>query len=218
VRARHQQEQARCLKDKVLFINADREYAEGKNQNKLRPEDIEKIDHVFTHKLRAAQVQRLVDKTEIVETSTTTTSTSAATWTTRPDPEPEDVQAPPARRNSRSARARALDGAFAKFGLITATLFRSRTHRLSGALPPEHRPPKPPSRRAVEAEPALQAHCTRHSDALAAWWQVARKTTSPSCAKRQENARGPPGTAQHPERQASCRWPCSTSSRARACS
>jgi type I restriction-modification system DNA methylase subunit len=32
------------LRDKVLFINADREFAEGKNQNKLRPEDIEKID------------------------------------------------------------------------------------------------------------------------------------------------------------------------------
>jgi type I restriction enzyme M protein len=29
------------LRDQVLFINADREYAEGKNQNKLRPEDIE---------------------------------------------------------------------------------------------------------------------------------------------------------------------------------
>jgi len=38
------------LKDKVLFINADREYAEGKAQNKLRPEDIEKSDFVFTHK------------------------------------------------------------------------------------------------------------------------------------------------------------------------
>ena len=39
-----------ALRGKVLFINADREYAEGKNQNKLRPEDIEKIDFVFTHK------------------------------------------------------------------------------------------------------------------------------------------------------------------------
>ena len=31
------------LREHVLFINADREYKEGKNQNKLRPEDIEKI-------------------------------------------------------------------------------------------------------------------------------------------------------------------------------
>jgi type I restriction enzyme M protein len=31
----------------VIFINADREYKEGKNQNSLRPEDIEKITHVY---------------------------------------------------------------------------------------------------------------------------------------------------------------------------
>ena len=40
------------LRNKILFINADREYAEGKNQNKLRPEDIEKIDYVFTNSSR----------------------------------------------------------------------------------------------------------------------------------------------------------------------
>jgi len=37
----------RDKRDKVLFINADREYKEGKNQNSLRPEDIEKITHVY---------------------------------------------------------------------------------------------------------------------------------------------------------------------------
>lgn len=31
----------------VIFINADREFKEGKNQNSLRPEDIEKITHVY---------------------------------------------------------------------------------------------------------------------------------------------------------------------------
>jgi type I restriction enzyme M protein len=34
-------------RNSVLFINADREYKEGKNQNSLRPEDIEKITHVY---------------------------------------------------------------------------------------------------------------------------------------------------------------------------
>ena len=51
-----------ALKDKVLFINADREYAEGKNQNRLRPEDIEKIDFVFTHKRELPKYSRLVPK------------------------------------------------------------------------------------------------------------------------------------------------------------
>jgi type I restriction enzyme M protein len=35
-------------RDHVVFINADREYKEGKNQNSLRPEDIEKITHVYS--------------------------------------------------------------------------------------------------------------------------------------------------------------------------
>ena len=38
-------------RNSVLFINADREYKEGKNQNSLRPEDIEKITHVYRNKL-----------------------------------------------------------------------------------------------------------------------------------------------------------------------
>ena len=38
------------LRDKILFINADREYAEGKNQNKLRPEDLEKITYIYDTK------------------------------------------------------------------------------------------------------------------------------------------------------------------------
>ena len=52
------------LKDKIFFINADAEYAEGKNQNKLRPEDIEKIDYVFTTKRTIPKYSCLVDKTE----------------------------------------------------------------------------------------------------------------------------------------------------------
>lgn len=55
------------LKDQILFINADREYGEGKAQNKLRPEDIEKIDFVFTHKQEYPKYSRLVSKQEIVE-------------------------------------------------------------------------------------------------------------------------------------------------------
>jgi len=39
------------LRDKIIFINSDAEYGEGKAQNFLRPEDIEKIDNIFTGKL-----------------------------------------------------------------------------------------------------------------------------------------------------------------------
>ncbi len=49
----------------VFFINADREYKEGKNQNTLRPEDIEKISYIYTHKKPLAKYSRLVLKAEL---------------------------------------------------------------------------------------------------------------------------------------------------------
>lgn len=53
------------LRDHVLFINADREYKEGKVQNKLRPEDIEKISYVYHHKTVLDKYSRLVAKEEL---------------------------------------------------------------------------------------------------------------------------------------------------------
>ena len=55
------------LRDKIIFINADAEYGEGKAQNYLRPEDIEKIDTVFTKILNIDKYSRVVDLSEIEE-------------------------------------------------------------------------------------------------------------------------------------------------------
>ena len=49
----------------VLFINADREFAEGKKQNSLRPEDVEKISYVYIHKMALPRYSRLVTKEEL---------------------------------------------------------------------------------------------------------------------------------------------------------
>ncbi len=54
-------------KNKILFINADREYGEGRNQNYLRPEDIEKIVTVFNEKKEIPKYSKLVDINEIEE-------------------------------------------------------------------------------------------------------------------------------------------------------
>lgn len=53
------------LREGVLFINADREYREGKVQNKLRAEDIEKITYTYRHGLTIAHYSRLVLKAEL---------------------------------------------------------------------------------------------------------------------------------------------------------
>ena len=50
----------------VLFINADKEYKEGKNQNILRPEDIDKISYVYEQKdTTDKKYSRLVTKEEL---------------------------------------------------------------------------------------------------------------------------------------------------------
>ena len=163
-----------ALKDKVLFINADREYAEGKAQNKLRPEDIEKIDFVFTHKREIPKYSRLVDKAEIVETHDYNLNIRRYVDNT-PDPEPEDVQAhliggiPEA-----EVQARAAD--FARFGMAPAALFRPERPGYLAFC--DTIDAKPAIKAAIEADPALRDTLVRHHDILEAWWAVAREDFS----------------------------------------
>lgn len=79
------------LKNKIFFINADREYGEWKNQNYLRQEDIEKIDYVFTNKIEVPKYSRLVDLKEIEEKDFNLNIRRYVDNT--PDPENEDVKA-----------------------------------------------------------------------------------------------------------------------------
>ncbi len=75
----------------VFFINADREYREGKSQNFLRPEDISKIVHVYRQRQDVDAYARLVPVSEI----------EAEGWNCNirryvdnaPPPEPHDVRA-----------------------------------------------------------------------------------------------------------------------------
>jgi type I restriction enzyme M protein len=160
------------LRGKVLFINADREYAEGKNQNKLRPEDTEKIDFVFTHKLELPKYSRLVDKSEIVQKHDYNLNIRRYVDNT-PDPEPEDVQAhliggvP-----ETEVTARKTD--FTKFGVTSDTLFESVADRPGYLAFQSFIDVKPVIKTTLEANAALQSTFTRHRQALETWWNVAR--------------------------------------------
>ncbi len=79
------------LKNKVFIINADKDYAEGKKQNTLRPEDVEKIDYVFSNKIEEAKYSKLVDL-ETIEQNDYTLNIRRYVDNT-PPPEPEDVKA-----------------------------------------------------------------------------------------------------------------------------
>jgi type I restriction enzyme M protein len=54
-------------KGKVLFINSELEYEEGKNQNKLRPQDIEKIVSTFDNYAEIKRYSKVVTLAEIAE-------------------------------------------------------------------------------------------------------------------------------------------------------
>ena len=79
------------LKNKVFIVNADKDYAEGKKQNTLRPEDVEKIDFVFTNKIEEANYSKLVDLETIASNDYTLNIRRYVDNT--PLPEPEDVKA-----------------------------------------------------------------------------------------------------------------------------
>lgn len=52
-------------RQEVLFINADREYKEGKNQNKLRPEDIAKISFIYRKKESLTGYSKNISKADL---------------------------------------------------------------------------------------------------------------------------------------------------------
>jgi type I restriction enzyme M protein len=159
-----------ALRGKVLFINADREYAEGKNQNKLRPEDIEKIDFVFTEKRELLKYSRLVAKAEIVEKHDYNLNIRRYVDNT-PDPEPEDVQAHLV-GGVPEAEVQARHSDFAKFGVIAGNLFQPERPGYLAFL--QSITSKSAIKVTLESDTALQTTLAGHHDALETWWDVAR--------------------------------------------
>jgi type I restriction enzyme M protein len=85
-------------RDHVLFINADREYKEGKNQNKLRPEDLEKIAFTYRHKKETPKYSKLVAKSKAIDEHNNLENEDFNFNIRRfvdnaPAPEPQDVHA-----------------------------------------------------------------------------------------------------------------------------
>ena len=78
-------------KKKVLFINAELEYEEGKNQNKLRTEDIEKIVATFDSYEDVRRYAKVVSLEEIEENDFNLNIRRYVD--TSPRPEPYDVKA-----------------------------------------------------------------------------------------------------------------------------
>ena len=159
-----------ALRGKILFINADREFAEGKNQNKLRPEDVEKIDFVFSTKREIPKYSRLVDKSEIADKHDYNLNIRRYVDNT-PEPEPEDVQAHLIGGIPESEVSAQSDN-FNKFGLQCETLFQP--DRPGYLTFKESIASKADIKGIIEVDQSVVHTLDTHRNALKEWWGVAR--------------------------------------------
>jgi len=82
------------LRGHILIINADLEYGEGRNQNFLRPEDIEKIVYVFDNNIEVSGYSRIVPISEIIDETGNDCNLNIRRYVDNTPPaEPHDVKA-----------------------------------------------------------------------------------------------------------------------------
>ncbi|MDQ9019575.1 type I restriction-modification system subunit M [Acinetobacter sichuanensis] len=117
---------------KVLFINADREYFEGRAQNYLLPEHIEKIASTYENYSELNNFSKIVDYQEIVDNDYNLNIRRYVDNT--PEPEPQDVRAHlvggiPKREASNKAPL------FQAHGLDASALFVERDKKYYDFLP-----------------------------------------------------------------------------------
>jgi len=171
------------LRGKVFIINADAEYAEGKNQNTLRPEDIEKIDYVFTHKLEVPKYSRMVSIDEIGNEQNDWNLNIRRYVDNTPAPEPEDVRAHllgGVPKSEVGAKARQYE----KFGFEPATLFQERDAAYFDFRPEVKS--REDIKTAIENHPNVQRTLQTSREHLSKWWLEAREDFS-ALANAQEN-------------------------------
>ena len=163
----------------VLFINADREYKEGKNQNSLRPEDIEKITNVFRNRLTVEKYSREVPFDELKQEEFNLNIRRYVD--NSPPPEPHDVRAhlhggiPVSEINQ-------LESYFANYAGVQELLFVGRasqpvTQKTDGQGSPSYADfvtaitTKESIKAAIESAPGVQAKHSAFHQAVDGWWQ-----------------------------------------------
>jgi len=158
------------LRNKIFIINADAEYGEGKNKNFLRPEDIEKIDNVFTNKLEVPNYSRMVDISEIEKDHEWNLNIRRYVDNT-PPPEPEDVRAHLVGGVPKSEVA-AQREQLEKFEIVPELIFQERNEQYYDFKPEINS--KEDIRQIIEADPNLQRSLADMRQHLTAWWTEAK--------------------------------------------
>lgn len=168
---------------KVLFINADREYYEGRAQNVLLPEHIEKIVTTFDDFRAVEGFSAIVDNATLLGNGCNLNIRRYAD--NAPTPEPHDVRAHLV-GGVPKAEVQAKAALFAAHGLDPQALFVDRDARYFDFAPAltTRAALKP----AIEGDPSLQAQEAALRDAFEAWWQAHGPRTTALAGRRNDAA------------------------------
>lgn len=152
---------------KVLFINADREYFEGRAQNYLLPEHIEKIVNTFENFAEVPGFSAIVSNAKLAESDCNLNIRRYAD--NAPPPEPHDVRAH-LLGGVPKAEVQAKVALFAAKGLDPLAIFVERDASYFDFRPElaTRRNLEP----AVESNPGLVAREQALRDAFESWWQT----------------------------------------------
>jgi len=151
---------------KVLFINADREYFEGRAQNYLLPEHIEKITTIFDDYREVPGFSTIVDNATLLANDCNLNIRRYAD--NAPPPEPHDVRAH-LRGGVPRAEVDAKVALFAAQGLAAMEVFVPRDEKYLDFAPQlaQRRDLRP----AIEANPGVRAREAALREAFEAWWR-----------------------------------------------
>jgi type I restriction enzyme M protein len=156
-------------KDKVLFINADREYHEGRAQNYLYPEHIEKIVSAWRAFEHIDGFARVVTREELRENEDNLNIRRYAN--NAPSPEPHDVRAH-LHGGIPKAEVAAKNEIFAAHGFDPRHLLTDRDEGYLDFV--DDLEEKPDMKRRIESDDGLRATEQAARDALHRWWDANR--------------------------------------------
>jgi len=154
-------------KNKVLFINADRDYREGRAQNYLEPEHIEKIVSAYRAFEDVPAFARVVSRDELAENDDNLNIRRYVDTT--PEPEPQDVRAH-LHGGIPKSEVEAKAGLFAAHGLKPEHLFvpKDEDYLLYADVVEDKRALK----RLVESDSGVVAAEGAVTSAIGLWWKA----------------------------------------------
>ncbi|WP_437656609.1 N-6 DNA methylase [Sorangium sp. So ce1182] len=155
---------------KVLFINADREYAEGRAQNHLLPEHIEKVVSTWQAFRDVPGFARVVEREELRENDDNLNIRRYAD--NAPPPEPHEVRAH-LYGGIPKAEVKTKQPLFEAHGLDPRRLLRERDERYLDFV--DGITDKAELKKRLDADPGMAAREKQLADAVEGWWKKARR-------------------------------------------